>query len=97
MIGPVRLIWPRRIRFDGKRERENGANARVITFIAGPNINPQDRYAHLFAEMQGAIRLGDAIRHKYDKIDYSILWRATRNDLPQLIQKLRSCWSVPSD
>jgi uncharacterized protein with HEPN domain len=33
-----------------------------------------------------AIRLGEAIRRDYDAIDYGILWRATRNELPRLLQ-----------
>jgi|SRR6185437_12522754 len=36
-----------------------------------------------------AIRLGEAICYKYDKIDYGILWRATRNELPQFTQKVQ--------
>ena len=33
-----------------------------------------------------AIRLGEAIRRDYDSIDYGILWRATRNELPRMLQ-----------
>src|SRR3954462_12200938 len=33
-----------------------------------------------------AVRLGEAIRRDYDSIDYGILWRATRNELPRMLQ-----------
>jgi uncharacterized protein with HEPN domain len=35
-----------------------------------------------------AIRLGDAIRRDYDDIEYGILWRATRNELPQMLREV---------
>jgi uncharacterized protein with HEPN domain len=35
-----------------------------------------------------AIRLGEAIRRDYDAIDYGILWRATRKDLPELLRQV---------
>lgn len=37
-----------------------------------------------------AIRLGEAIPHKYDKIDYGILWRATRNELPAMLSNVEA-------
>jgi len=52
-----------------------------------PDQDP--RVLRMIPDANVAIRLGEAIRHKYDKIDYGILWRATRNDLPQLIQKVQ--------
>jgi uncharacterized protein with HEPN domain len=35
-----------------------------------------------------AIGLGEAIRKDYDSIDYGILWRATRNELPRMLQTI---------
>jgi uncharacterized protein with HEPN domain len=37
-----------------------------------------------------AIRLGEAIRRDYDAIDYGILWRATRNELPQMLRQVEA-------
>lgn len=37
-----------------------------------------------------AIRLGEAIRRDYDAIDYGILWRATRNELPEMLQQVEA-------
>jgi uncharacterized protein with HEPN domain len=42
-----------------------------------------------------AIRLGEAIRRDYDDIDYGILWRATRNELPRMIQEVELLLSRP--
>jgi uncharacterized protein with HEPN domain len=35
-----------------------------------------------------AMRLGEAIRRDYDAIDYGILWRATRKELPEMVQQV---------
>src|ERR1043165_829699 len=42
------------------------------------------------ADAATAIRLGDAIRRDYDAIDYGILWRATRKELPELIRQVQT-------
>jgi uncharacterized protein with HEPN domain len=34
------------------------------------------------------MRLGDAIRRDYDHIDYGILWRATRKELPTMMREV---------
>jgi uncharacterized protein with HEPN domain len=34
------------------------------------------------------MRLGDAIRRDYDAIEYGIIWRATKNELPKLLQEV---------
>ena len=41
-----------------------------------------------------AIRLGEAIRHDYDSIDYGTLWRATRYDLPQMLQAVEDALAL---
>jgi uncharacterized protein with HEPN domain len=41
---------------------------------------------HRIEDAGTAIRLGEAIRRDYDSIDYGILWRATRNELPRMLQ-----------
>jgi uncharacterized protein with HEPN domain len=40
-------------------------------------------------EVDAAMRLGDAIHRDYDAIDYGILWRATRNELPRMLQEVK--------
>ena len=37
-------------------------------------------------DAEAAMRLGEAIRRDYDAIDYGILWRATRSELPRMLQ-----------
>lgn len=39
-------------------------------------------------DAETAIRLGDAIRRDYDAIDYGIIWRATRNELPSVLAQI---------
>jgi uncharacterized protein with HEPN domain len=41
---------------------------------------------HRVEDAGTATRLGEAIRRDYDAIDYGILWRATRNELPRMLQ-----------
>jgi uncharacterized protein with HEPN domain len=41
---------------------------------------------HRIEDAGTATRLGEAIRKNYDSIDYGILWRATRNELPRMLQ-----------
>ena len=41
-----------------------------------------------------AIRLGEAIRRDYDDIDYGILWRATRKELPKLLAEVEEMLAV---
>ena len=41
-----------------------------------------------------AIRLGEAIRRDYDSIDYGILWRATRNALPRMLQTVEDALAL---
>jgi len=36
------------------------------------------------------IRLGEAIWRGYDAIDYGILWRATRKELPEMLRQVES-------
>jgi uncharacterized protein with HEPN domain len=43
---------------------------------------------HHIEDAGTAIRLGEAIRKDYDSIDYGILWRATRNELPRMLQTI---------
>jgi uncharacterized protein with HEPN domain len=40
------------------------------------------------ADADSAVRFGEAIRRDYDAIDYGILWRATRKELPRLLQQV---------
>ena len=40
---------------------------------------------HAIGDAGTWIRLGEAIRRKYDAIDYGILWRATRKELPEML------------
>ena len=42
-----------------------------------------------------AMRLGDAIRKEYDSIDYGILWRATRNELPRMLRAVEDALALP--
>jgi uncharacterized protein with HEPN domain len=45
----------------------------------------------VFREIHDAdtvIRLGDAIRRNFDYIDYGILWRATRQELPAMLKEV---------
>jgi uncharacterized protein with HEPN domain len=41
-----------------------------------------------------AIRLGEAIRRDYDAIDYGILWRATRKELPEMLGQVEDLLSA---
>ena len=41
-------------------------------------------------DAQIAIRLGQAIYQKYDEIDYGILWRAKRDNLPNFLEQIRT-------
>jgi uncharacterized protein with HEPN domain len=41
-----------------------------------------------------AIRLGEAIRRDYDSLDYGILWRATRNELPRMLQTVEDALAL---
>ena len=45
---------------------------------------------HRLADADATIRLGEAIRRDYDAIDYGILWRATRKELPELLRQVES-------
>src|SRR5687768_13737770 len=55
----------------------------VYPFCLG---NVDEQTWHGIEDVETAVQLGDAIRRDYDSIDYGILWRATRNELPRLLQ-----------
>jgi uncharacterized protein with HEPN domain len=46
---------------------------------------------------ENPLRLGDALRRDYDSIDYGILWRATRHDLPTLLREVRQLLANPTN
>ena len=49
---------------------------------------------HRIEDAATAIRLGEAIRRDYDSIDYGILWRATRNELPRMLRTVDDALAV---
>jgi uncharacterized protein with HEPN domain len=49
---------------------------------------------HRIEDAGTAIRLGEAIRRDYDSIDYGILWRATRNELPRTLQTVEDALAL---
>ncbi len=48
--------------------------------------NVDEETWHRVEDAETAIRFGEAIRKDYDSIDYGVLWRATRNELPRMLQ-----------
>lgn len=44
-----------------------------------------ERTWHNIGDAATAVRLGETIRRDYDSIDYGILWRATRKELPEML------------
>ena len=53
-----------------------------------------ERTWHGIEDAGTAVRLGEAIRRDFDSIDYGILWRATRNELPRLLQTVEDALSL---
>ncbi|MCX5650219.1 MAG: DUF86 domain-containing protein [Planctomycetota bacterium] len=49
---------------------------------------------HRIEDAGTAIRLGEAIRRDYDSIDYGILWRATRNELPRMLRTVEDALAL---
>src|SRR6476660_4426674 len=49
---------------------------------------------HRIEDAGTAIRLGEAIRRDYDSIDYGILWRATRDELPRMLQTVEDALAL---
>ena len=60
----------------------------VIAEALGRLRELDPRAWHDIRDAGTAMRLGEAIRRDYDAIDYGILWRATRNELPELLQQV---------
>jgi len=48
------------------------------------------------SDPETALRLGDAIRRDFDCVDYGILWRATRRELPQLLREVEGLLADPN-
>src|SRR5688500_15545634 len=62
-------------------ERQFEVIAEALTRLRGVD----DQTWRRIDDAATAMRLGDAIRKDYDSIDYGILWRATRNELPRML------------
>jgi uncharacterized protein with HEPN domain len=60
----------------------------VIAEALGRLRDLDPRAWHEIRDAGTAIRLGEAIRRDYDAIDYGILWRATRKELPEMVQQV---------
>jgi uncharacterized protein with HEPN domain len=55
-------------------------------------LNP--RMWHNIKDADTAIRLAEAIRRDYDAIDYGILWRATRKEVPAMLREVEDCLAM---
>ena len=71
-------------------ERQFEVIAEALTRLRGVD----ERTWHSINDAATAIRLGEAIRRDYDSIDYGILWRATRNELPQTLQTVEDALAL---
>lgn len=60
----------------------------VIAEALGRLRELDSRAWHDIRDAGTAMRLGKAIRHDYDALDYGILWRATRKELPEMVQQV---------
>jgi uncharacterized protein with HEPN domain len=53
------------------------------------------RVFHEITDADVVVRLRTAILHNYDDIDYGILWRSTRQELPRLIAEVEAILKRP--
>jgi uncharacterized protein with HEPN domain len=49
---------------------------------------------HRIEDAATAVRLGEAIRRDYDAIDYGVLWRASRDELPRMLQTVEDALAL---
>ena len=71
-------------------ERQFEVIAEALTRLRGVD----ERTWHSLDDAPTAIRLGEVIRRDYDSIDYGNLYRATRDDLPQLLQTIEQALAM---
>lgn len=62
----------------------------IIAEALGRVRDQEATVMRMIPDADTAIRLGEAIHHKYDKVDYGILWRATRKELPAMLSAVEA-------
>ena len=78
-------------------KQKRAAVERQFEVIAAALIRLRDideQTWHRIDDAGTAIRLGEAIRKDYNSIDYGILWRATRNELPRMLQTVEDALAL---
>src|SRR5436305_1880918 len=78
-------------------KQKRAAVERQFEVIAAALIRLRDvdeQTWHRIDDAGAAIRFGEAIRRDYDCIDYGILWRATRNQLPRMLQTVEDALAL---
>lgn len=99
--GRLILEWTQGLNEHGLwgEKQTRAAVERQFEVIAQALIRVRDVDAQAWQRISGAataVRLGEAIRRDYDAIDYGILWRATRKELPEMLRQVEELLAVAS-